>query len=68
MSPLHKDGHEPCFISLLIYDCTTFTSRVNFLNENTVTSRGLFNYLNKFGSVLFPLLKRLFLSSKWFNV
>ena len=36
MSPIHKDGNELCFIYLLIYHCTTFNSRVNVLNGNTV--------------------------------
>jgi len=29
------------FYSLLIYDCTTFTSRENVLNENTVRTEGI---------------------------
>ena len=30
-----------CFIYLLIYECTTFTSSVNVLNENTVRTEGI---------------------------
>ena len=33
LSPIHKEGNEPCFIYLLIYDCTTFTSLVNVLKK-----------------------------------
>jgi len=33
LSPMHKEGNKPCFIYLLIYDCTTFTSHVNVLNK-----------------------------------
>ena len=39
--PIHKEGNDPCFIYLLIYDCTTFTSRVNVLNEHTVRTKGI---------------------------
>jgi len=35
MSPIHKEGNDLVY-SLLILDCTTFTSRENVLNENTV--------------------------------
>ena len=38
---LHKEGNELCFICLLIYECTTFTSRVNVLNEKTVRTEGI---------------------------
>jgi len=33
--PIHKEGNEPRFIYTIKYDCTTFTLRVNVLNENT---------------------------------
>ena len=35
MFPIHKEGNEPRFIYTIKYDCTTFTLRVNVLNENT---------------------------------
>jgi len=41
LSPLHKEGNEPYFINLLIYDCTTLTKRVNVLNEITVRSEDM---------------------------
>ena len=40
LSPIHKEGNKLCFNYLLIYDCTTFTSRENVLNENTVRTEG----------------------------
>ena len=30
LSPIHKEGSEPCFIYTLTYGCPTFTSRVFF--------------------------------------
>jgi len=33
LSPIHNEGNETCFIYLLIYDCTTFTSLVNVLKK-----------------------------------
>jgi len=41
LSPIHKEENEPCFIYLLKYDCTTVTSGVNALNENTVRTEGI---------------------------
>jgi len=41
LSPIHKEGNEHCFVYLLIHDCTTFTSRVNVLYENTVRTDGI---------------------------
>jgi len=38
---MHKEGNELCIIYLLIYDCTTFTSRENVLNEDTVRTEGI---------------------------
>ena len=38
---IHTEGNELCFIYLLIYYCTTLTSRVNVLNQNTVRSEGI---------------------------
>ena len=36
LSLIHKEGNERCFMYTIQYDCTTFTSRVNILNENTL--------------------------------
>ena len=41
MSPIHKNGNEPCFIYTIAYDCTTFTSRVDVLDENTDITKGI---------------------------
>ena len=41
LSPIHTQGNELCFIYTIKYDCTTFTSRVTVLNENTVRTEGI---------------------------
>jgi len=41
LSPIHKEGNELCFIYTIKYDYTTFTSRVNVLNENTFKTEGI---------------------------
>jgi len=41
LSPIQKEGNKPCFIYTIKYDCTTFTSRVNVLNKNTVRTEGI---------------------------
>ena len=41
MSPIHKEGNKPCFIYTIKYDCTTLTSHVNVVNENTVRTEGI---------------------------
>jgi len=46
LPPIHKEGNKLYFIYLLIYDCTTFTSRVNVLNENTIRTEGIQITLN----------------------
>ena len=34
MSPVHKEGNEPCFIFTIKYGRTTYASRVILFNEN----------------------------------
>ena len=46
VSPIHQEGNEPCFIHTIQYYCTTFTSRVNVLNENTVRTECIQMTLN----------------------
>ena len=40
MTPIHKEGNKS-FNYLVKYDCTTFFSCVNVLNENTVRTEGI---------------------------
>jgi len=35
LSPIHKDGNKTCFIDTIKY--VAFNSRVNFINENTLS-------------------------------
>jgi len=41
LSPMYKEGNKLCFIYTITYDCTTFTSCVNVLNENTFRTEGI---------------------------
>ena len=41
LSPIHKEGSEPCFIYTIKYRCATFYSCVNVLKGNTVRTEGI---------------------------
>jgi len=49
-----------CCIHAINYDCITFTSRVNVLNENTVRTEGIQNH-SIFDNEFYLLLNIVFL-------
>jgi len=66
LSSIHKEGNELCINYLLIYDCTTFTSRVNVLNDNTVRTEGIQINLYFIMSYIYLVKHCLFFMKTWF--